>query len=93
MRAASGAAARVKSVLCVKKLSPVQSSTLSSVLPLCLKTLDFFKFYVLKLLSTDTGLCHCFQNVNPRLNKLLWTCNICLSSFDKITDEQCVLSR
>lgn len=42
MRAASGAAARVKSVLCVKTLSPVQSSTLSSVLPLCLKTLDLF---------------------------------------------------
>lgn len=58
MRAASGAAARVKSVLCVKTLSPVQSSTLSSVLPLCLQTLDLFifKFDVHMLLSTDTGL-------------------------------------
>lgn len=88
MRAASGAAARVKSVLCVKTLSPVQSSTLSSVLPLCLQTLDLFifKFYVHKLLSTDTELWRYFQNVNRKANKLLCTWNICLSLFYKITD-------
>lgn len=45
--AANGAAARVKSVLCVKTLSPVQNSTLSSVLPLCLKSLDFYLFIYL----------------------------------------------